>query len=148
VFAQSNAPISGTVTDPTGAAVPGADVTVTNTATSQGNKTSTNEKGEFVVPSLPAGTYKVAVTKSGFKAATADNVVLNAGVPASVDIRLEVGQATEVIEVAAAAEIVQSTSAAVSSTLGGRQLFELPFATRNAVELLVTQPGVQTPGNP
>ena len=52
------------------------------------------------------------------------------------------------MEVVGGAEIVQATSAAVSSTIGGRQLFELPFATRNAVELLVTQPGVQTPSNP
>jgi hypothetical protein len=61
---------------------------------------------------------------------------------------LEIGQTSEVVEVSAGAEILQATSATVSSTIGGRQIFELPFATRNAVELLVTQPGVQTPGNP
>ena len=77
-----------------------------------------------------------------------DGVVVNAGVPATVNVKLELGQANEVVEVSAGAEIVQATSAAVSSTIGGRQIFELPFATRNAVELLVTQPGVQTPGNP
>src|SRR5919197_415133 len=53
-----------------------------------------------------------------------------------------------VVDATGGAEMVQTASAAVSSTLGGKQLFELPFATRNAVELLVTQPGVQTPGNP
>src|SRR6185295_6381905 len=77
-----------------------------------------------------------------------DGVVVNAGVPATVNVKLELGQATEVVEVSAGAEIVQATSAAVSSVIGGRQIFELPFATRNAVELLVTQPGVQTPTNP
>src|ERR1041385_1012828 len=148
-FAQINtAPITGTVTDPTGASVPGADVQVTNVATGQMVKTSTNERGEFTVASMPAATYRVNVSRAGFKAAALEDVVLNAGVPATVNVRLEIGQATEVIEVAGGAEIVQTTSGAVSSVIGGRQIFELPFATRNAVELLVTQPGVQTPTNP
>ncbi len=73
---------------------------------------------------------------------------VNAGVPASVNMKLEVGAATETVEVVGGAEIVQTSSATVSSTIGARQIFELPFATRNAVELLVTQPGVQTPTNP
>ena len=65
-----------------------------------------------------------------------------------MNLKLEIGSATETVEVVGGAEIVQATSAAISSTISGRQLFELPFATRNAVELLVTQPGVQTPTNP
>jgi hypothetical protein len=148
-FSQgSTAPISGTVSDPSGAAVPAAEVTITNTATGIVVKTVTNEKGEFTAASLPAAIYRVSVNKAGFRAAALDKIELNSGVPANVNIKLEVGQANEVIEVAAGAEIVQTQSASVSSTIGGRQLFELPFATRNAVELLVTQPGVTTPGNP
>lgn len=146
-FAQT-APINGSVSDPSGAAVPGAEVTVSNVATGASVKTSTNEKGEFVVPSLLPATYKVTVNAAGFKAAAVDRIVLNAGVPATVSVKMEIGATTEVVEVSAGAEIVQTSSAAVSSTIGGRQIFELPFATRNAVELLVTQPGVQTPGNP
>jgi len=149
MFAQGNtAPISGTVTDPTGASVPAAEVTITNMATGQVVRTTTTEKGEFSAPSMPAATYKVSVTKTGFRVANLDAVEVNAGVPATVNVKLEVGQTSETVEVAAGAEIVQTASATVSSTIGGRQLFELPFATRNAVELLVTQPGVQTPGNP
>jgi hypothetical protein len=149
LFAQGNtAPISGTVTDPTGASVPAAEVTISNSATGQVVKTTTTEKGEFSVPSMPAAMYKVSVNKAGFRVANIENVELNSGVPATVNVKLEVGQTNEVVEVAAGAEIVQTASATVSSTIGGRQLFELPFATRNAVELLVTQPGVQTPGNP
>jgi hypothetical protein len=148
-FSQINtARIDGVVTDPTGSAVPAADVTVTNVATGSVVKTSTNEKGEYVVPSMQAATYRVNVSKSGFKVASIENVVMNSGVPATVNVKLEIGQTSETIEVSAGAEIVQATSASVSSTIGGRQLFELPFATRNAVELLVTQPGVQTPTNP
>src|SRR5215468_5739560 len=148
-FSQgTTALLSGTVIDPTGAAVPGASVSVTNLATDQGFKATTNERGEWALPSMAAAFYKVVVTKNGFKSGVAPSVEVNAGVPASVNIKLEIGAATESVEVIGGAEIVQATSAAVSSTIGGRQLFELPFATRNAVELMVTQPGVQTPSNP
>jgi hypothetical protein len=145
---QSTARIDGTVTDPQGSAVPAADVQVLNPATGQIQKATTDERGQWAVPGLPAATYRVTVTKQGFRVATTDGVILNAGVPATVNTRLELGSTSEVVEVVAGAEIVQATSAAVSSTVSGRQIFELPFATRNAVELLVTQPGVQTPSNP
>jgi hypothetical protein len=149
VFSQGNtSSLDGTVTDPTGAAVPSADVTVTNLATDQSFKTKTNDRGEWVLSSMVAAQYKVVVSKQGFKIGVAPSVVMSAGVPATVNIRLEIGSATETVEVVGGAEIVQATSAAISNTISGRQLFELPFATRNAVELLVTQPGVQTPTNP
>ena len=149
LFSQmSSSQIDGMVSDPTGAAVPGAEVTVVNTATDQTFKTTTNERGEFTVPTIPAATYKVTVTKPGFKAGLVVGVVLNAGVPGAVNVKLEVGQATETVEVVGGAEIVQATSATVSNTINSRQIYELPFATRNAVELLVSQPGVQTPTNP
>ena len=80
--------------------------------------------------------------------AAVNQIVMEAGVPATVPVRLEVGQATETVEVAAGAEIVQATSAEISNTLTGRQLTDLPFATRNAVELLVNEPGTQTPTTP
>src|SRR5712692_6818520 len=146
-FAQTSR-LDGTVTDQTGASIPGADVTVTLIATDQVFKTTTNERGEWVLPSMPAATYKVVVARQGFKSGVAPSVGMSAGVPATVNIKLESGAATETVEVIGGAEIVQASSAAVSSTISGRQLFELPFATRNAVELLVTQPGVQTPSNP
>src|SRR6516225_6600628 len=149
LFSQvSTSRMDGVVTDPSGAAVPGAEVTVTNIATDQILKTTTTDNGEWALPSMAAGKYKIAVAKPGFKSGLAASVEVNAGVPATVNMKLEVGAATETVEVVGGAEIVQTSSAAVSSTIGARQIFELPFATRNAVELLVTQPGVQTPTNP
>ena len=97
---------------------------------------------------MAAATYQITVSKPGFKAGLVAGVEVNAGVPGTVNVKLEIGAATETVEVVGGAEIVQTSSAAVCSTIGGRQIFELPFATRNAVELLVTQPGVQTPTNP
>ena len=78
------ATISGVVTDPSGAVVGQAEVTVTNAATGQAFKTSTNEKGEWAVSSIPPATYRVSVSKTGFKAQTMADVLVNAGVPATV----------------------------------------------------------------
>src|SRR5215207_7755831 len=101
-LAQINtARIDGTVTDPTGAAVPAADVLVTNPATGLQVKTTTNERGEFAVPSLQAATYRVSISKSGFRVANLENIVLNAGVPSTVNVKLEIGQTNEVVEVSA-----------------------------------------------
>jgi hypothetical protein len=148
-FAQgANTAVSGVVTDPTGAAVPGAAVTVFNTNTSITINTATNDRGEYTVPALPAGAYRVTVAKAGFKSSTIENVNLSVGVPGTVNVKLEVGQASETVEVTAGAEIVQAQTADVSTTITGRQLTDLPFATRNAVELLVDAPGTQTPTNP
>jgi len=140
--------IEGSVVDPTGAAVPGADILLKAVATSQMFKTSTNERGEWSIPQLEAGVYQVTVTKPGFVVALVTNISLSAGVPATVPVKLEVGQSTESVTVEAGADVVQTQSAEISSTITGRQVTDLPFATRNAVELMVTQPGTSTPTNP
>jgi len=148
-FSQgSTASLNGTVIDPSGAAVPGADIQLTDTATSAVLKTTSNEKGEYTFSSVPGGTYRVTVGKVGFRTATVDGILMEAGVPATVPVKLEIGQTSETVVVSAGAEIVQTTSPEVSNTLTDRQLRDLPFATRNAVELLVDVPGTSTPTTP
>ncbi len=137
--------MDGTVTDPSGAAVPGAKVDVLQTATGQTLHATTDEKGYWALPSLQTGVYKVTVSHEGFKSATNENVVIDAGVPATVNIALTVGATTETVEVTAGAEIVQTDSATVSSTLQGRQINDLPFTSHNVTELVATQPGTQNP---
>jgi len=107
-------------------------------------KTTTNEKGEYALPSMPSGTFRVMVTKAGFKTETKTDVEMAAGVAATVNFRLELGQTNETVMVQAGAEIVQATSAEVSSTITGRQINELPTATRNGMELFTMLPGTQT----
>jgi len=136
--------MSGTVTDPQGAAIVGAQILVVNADTGTPFKAATNERGEWVIPAMPNGTYRITITMQGFKTATIDNVKMDAGVPQTVNAKLELGQLTETVEVNAGAEIVQTATASVNSTLQGRQVFELPYITRNALDLLVTQPGTQT----
>src|SRR5882724_4283368 len=89
VYAQGNTSLlDGTVIDQTGAAVPGAQVTVTNLATDQTFKATTNDRGEWALPSMTSAAYKVVVNKAGFKAGVAPNVQMSAGVPATVNIKL------------------------------------------------------------
>jgi len=140
--------LDGTVTDPTGAAVPAAEITVTAVATHQVTKTNSNERGEWTIAQLDGGNYQVTISKPGFKVATVNNVQLASGASQVVLTKLEVGQATETVTVTGGTPIVQAESAEITNTLTDRQITELPFATRNAVELLVTQPGTSTPTNP
>src|ERR1700722_1797775 len=129
--------VTGTVTDPTGAAVPGAAVQAVELATGVKFDATTSDKGEYTIPSLPAGAYRVSVNKAGFKGEVVENVALIVGVPGTVNVKLEVGQTSETVQVTAGAEIVQATTASVTSTLTTSQIVDLPFATRDAVELLV-----------
>lgn len=140
--------LEGTVSDPQGAAVPGAQIRVLNGQTGQTFNVVTDEKGYWSLPSMTTATYKVTVTRQGFKTATLENVKVDAGVPATVNTALEVGAVTETVEVTAGAEMLQTATATVTSTLVGRQLHELPFTSRNLTELIVTQPGSATPGVP
>jgi hypothetical protein len=146
LFSQvtTTAPLDGNVVDPQGAAVVGAEVVVVNTNNGQTLKTTSDERGHWILPAMPSGTYRVTVTVAGFRTLSIEGVKVDAGVPATVTARLEVGQVSERIDVQAGADLVQTTSASLSSTIEGRQIFELPFTSRNVLELLVTQAGTQT----
>jgi hypothetical protein len=148
-FAQvTTGRLEGTVTDPQGAAVPAAKVRVANTQTGQNFNILTDDKGLWVLPSMPTALYTITVSQPGFKTVTIENVKVDAGVPATANARLEVGSLAETVEVSGGADILQTQSATVTSTLVGRQLHELPFTSRNLTELIVTQPGSATPGVP
>jgi hypothetical protein len=140
--------MQGTVTDSMGGVVPGAEVKVVNTDTGQNFDVLTNELGTWALPSMSTGTYTVAISLAGFKTVTIENVKVDAAVPATVNAKLEVGAISETVEVQGGAEVLQTETATVSSTLVGTQLHELPFTSRNLTELIVTQPGSATPGVP
>ncbi len=140
--------LTGVVTDPQGAVVPGVKITVVHRDTATTFTTTTNERGEYVVASIPTGTYRVSIAAQGFRTSVVNDVKIDAGVPATVDAALEIGAVAETVEVAGGAEVLQTTTATVSSTLVGRQIHDLPFVTRNALELIITQVGTQTVGTP
>jgi hypothetical protein len=144
-FAQvATSRLDGTVTDPQGAAVPGARVDIVKKSENQTFTTKTDGKGYWVVPSLPADTYSITITQTGFKKAEIESVMLDAGVPATVNTRLDIGAITETIEVTGGAEVVQTDTATVTSDLQGSQIHDLPFTSHNVTELIATQPGTQT----
>ena len=140
--------LDGLITDPQGAFVPRVEIVVTNTLTTQTFRTVTDARGHWAVPSLPTATYSITATAPGFKTITKDGIKMDAGIPATVNLQLEVGAVSETVEVSGAAEVVEAASATVSSDLTGRQVNDLPIPSRNATDLIVTLPGTQTPGGP
>src|SRR5262245_24141236 len=149
-FGQSGttAPLSGTVSDATGAVLSGASVVVKNSATGAEFKMNTSSSGTFTIPSLGAGTYIVTVEAPGFKKAVVQDVKIDAGVPATLNVALEIGAATETVIVQGGAEVLQTQSANVATTIVGRQITELPFTSRDALDLVLLLPGTTSPGRP
>ena len=127
--------LSGAVVDPSGAVVPGAEVTARNNATGTEFKALTVENGTYAMPVLDAGTYTVTVSLPGFKQAIVNNVKLDVGVPATVRVTLEIGGATEEVSVEVGAEILQSQSATIATTIQVSQISNLPLVSRDPLNL-------------
>src|SRR6185437_799454 len=146
-YAQGGATssITGTVTDASGAVIPGANVVVKRADTGTASDVVTNAEGQFTVPALLAGTYTVTVSLSGFKTSTINNVVLNAGVNTGVKAVLEVGGIEEQVVVQAGAEVVKTQTSTVATTLTAKQIQGLPLTSRDALQFVVNLPGVNTP---
>ena len=138
--------LTGVVADNSGAVIPGASVAVKNIATSTEYQATTSDAGTFTVPALEPGAYTVTVSLVGFKTAVLNDVRVNAAVPASVRVTLELGGIEETVMVSAGSEIVQTQSSAVSTTLDVNQITKLPTGSRNVLDFITTLPGVNTPG--
>ena len=144
----STGSIAGTVMDPKGAVVAGATVTVRSVATNQESTTQTSGDGTFNVPALAAGVYTATVAAAGFKQSVVTEIKVDVGAPTTVRVELEIGSANETVTVVGGAELVQSQSATIGTTLIGRQITDLPNASRDALDLVLTMPGTATPGRP
>lgn len=140
--------IAGSVQDQNGAVIANATVTVKNTATGAEFKATSSSSGAYSVPSLGAGVYTVTVEASGFKKSVIQDVKLDVGVPATVNATLEVGAPSESVVVQGGGEVLQTQSANVSTTITGRQITDLPFTSRDALDLVLLLPGTSTPGRP
>src|SRR5579859_2131899 len=134
--------VLGTVIDPTGAAVPDAEVNLTNTATNIARTTTTNAVGQFTFPGISPGPYKVTVTKPGFGTYVVSNLTVDVNKSYSVDVKLEVRSSTETVEVAATTQAeLETADAVVGNVVSGEMLTRLPTLNRDATELLTLQPG-------
>ena len=140
-WAQATTSLSGTVTDPTGAVVVGATVTLTNVATGVTRTTTTNERGYYAFPSLPPGTYNLRAEMTGFKSIVRSNLQLLVNMPTVLDLQFtEVGEVVETIEVVGEA-LINKADASIGNPFGEVQIRQLPLLARNVVELLSLQPG-------
>jgi carboxypeptidase family protein/TonB-dependent receptor-like protein len=141
-FAQTDATVSGTVTDPTGAHVVEVKVTALNIATGIVTMTRTNEAGVFVFPALQPGMYRFTAEHSGFHNAVANDVALEVGSKLTLNLPLELGTTTESVEVQGVASMVNTSNATVGDVINGKKLLDLPLAGRSSYDLIITQPGV------
>src|SRR5262245_41431159 len=145
-FAQgaTSQTLSGTVTDASGAVIPGADVAAKHLGTAVVTSAVTNAEGVFSLPSLRIGAYTVTVTLQGFKTVVIENVVLNSAAPTAVKATMEVGGVSEQVTVSSASEIVQTQAATVAQTVNTNQITKLPISSRSAMDFVNFLPGVTT----
>jgi len=134
--------IVGTVVDPQGAVVVGAAVTVRDNSTSAEYKTTTDNSGAFTVAGLPFGDYRITIEVSGFKKWVATNVQVITAQQSVVRAQLVLGEVTEVVNVEAATDVIQTSTAELNTDVSRRQILDLPLVVRNPVELVTLQPGV------
>ncbi len=134
VFAQSErGNLTGSITDPSGAAVAAAQVTVVNRDTNAQARAAVTAGGEYNVPNLLPGTYRVEVSAPGFKQFIQANVVVSASATVRVDIQLVLGQITEQVEVSAAGALIQTDNAKVSTSVQNKLVDELPLVVAGAM---------------
>ena len=133
--------IFGTVTDPSGAAVNGAKVTITDVNKGTKSEVMTNESGNYNKGQLIPGTYQIAIEASGFQKAVSANIIVQVDFAARFDAALQVGNVTQEVEVTAAAPLLQSDRADVAQTFDAHQIEELPSVGRNLQAFELLNPG-------
>ncbi len=148
VFAQvTTGTISGTVTDSTGAVLPGAKVVVLNQDTGASRTVQADAAGRYSAPSLSLGNYRVTVSQEGFQSETRSGIALTLGREAVVDFQLGVGAVTQTVEVTGEAPLVQTTEATVSYLVNDRTIRDLPLNGRDLSQLILLNPGVSNADN-
>jgi len=140
--AQENATITGQVTDPSGAAVPGAAITVVRASTGEVRTTQSSEAGFFEVSGLAVGSYNLKAVASGFKTFTRIGIVLDTAATVRANVPLEVGAATQTVTVQANALQVQTDTSMISSLITGQQVSELATNGRSVMALTTLGTGV------
>ena len=136
--------IRGTVTDPSGGAVPGATVQLINEATHATRDVQSGANGDYIFIEVPIGSYEIGVASKGFKKYTRKGIVLSLNETVSLDLALVVGGETEVVEVTGAPPVVDTTSTQLGAIVNERSSTQLPLNQRDVYQLLQLQPGVQS----
>lgn len=143
----ATARIIGTITDPNGASIPSAKITVVNTATQVHYDTTTDKDGYFQALDLPIGHYNVTIAADRFRKVSFENQNLLINQVLRVDVKMELGSVSEVIEVKDQVDVVETVNPTLGTSVTGRALTDMPLNGRNTLQLTLMQPGV-TPNNP
>src|SRR5262245_21403569 len=141
-FAQGLTAVTGRILDPTGAVIPGVEITITNAATGAVRTVVSNEQGIYSAAQLPPGTYNIKAELAGFKPKAANNVALPVDQIITVNLPLEVGAVTDIVDVTASAEVVNTENAQLGVGFDSKKILDLPLNARNIVGLLGQQTGV------
>lgn len=145
--AQSTSLLNGSVSDPAGASVSGAQITLTDAATGLKRATTSSGAGLYQFLDVPPGNYRLEATASGFSPYTVSNVTLIVKTPSTLNIKFQLAGVATMVTVEGQAPLVNRTDASLGNTLEENQIAELPIADRNVVQLLSLQPGVAYLGN-
>ena len=147
-WAQSdNANVSGVITDPSGATVPNAKVTLRNQANGLTREATTNQSGVYSIPTIPPGMYTITVEATGFKKSESKDNKVDPSVPASFSATLQVGSVAETVEVTATVTALQTESGALGKIIEGRQISDSQLNGRNPIFLaLGSAPRVSVAG--
>ncbi len=139
--AQGLGQFVGTVTDPSGSAVPAAKITAIEVGTGFARSVTANSEGYYVIPSLRPSVYNLAVEAQGFRSYHQERVTLLADQKATVNVKLEVGAVTETVNVTSSAVQVDTTTATMTQVVDQQRIMELPLNGRNAAQLTLLVPG-------
>jgi len=147
MFGQSGTSLSGTVSDPTGAVISNAKLTLTNTATGVKQNTEADSRGRYNFPQASPGPYKLSAIHPGFAEVIVNSIELQVATATTVNVTFEkLGATTTVVSVEAAAEQINTQDATIGNTIDTLQIQELPSYARNVAALLQFEPGVTTNG--
>jgi hypothetical protein len=140
--------ITGVVSDPTGAVVPGAKVLLTDTNKGYTYHAVTDSVGRYVISDLPASNYKITIEASGFKTSTQEGIVLDVASKLAIDVHLQIGATTQSVEVVGAAPVLHTQDAVTGQEVNRSAINDLPLVDRNVLDLAFLAPGVlQVPGS-
>jgi hypothetical protein len=143
----STGTVAGVITDPSGAVVPVAAVTLTDTATNIARTTTTNKDGRYIFVDVSPGIYKIAITKKGFATTEAEKQEVSVGASLTLNLSLQVGGASTVVEVQATGTELQTTNATVGNTVTAIAIDNLPSIGRDVNTFIELQPGVSAGGD-
>jgi hypothetical protein len=139
-LAQTTGTITGTVTDTSGAVIPGVEITITNTSTDQSRSALTNETGHYYAPALNPGSYKVSASLPGFEMMVRSGVTLTVGGEAVINFSLKPGQVSETIDVTGEAPLLNTTPSSTAGLINEEQIKELPLNGRSWDSLITLNP--------